>query len=68
MTKAKAKRFALWLEELADVRSAWMAHRILQVEYSTAALRHERDQFTLLAAELRLLSEGKRLPKKKAVR
>lgn len=69
MTKAKAKRYAAVLERMASAHSECLATGLLTLSYSPAALRWERDFYNKLAVELRLLSEGKRLPqKRKAVK
>lgn len=64
MTKAKARRMAVRLEELAADRNAWLATERM-VWLKAQDVRRERDFFLTLAADLRLLSEGKRLPQKR---
>lgn len=70
MTKAKAKRYAAVLSRLALHRDQWLLHHELTpFGVAIPAVRWERDFYNELAADLRLLSEGKRLPqKRKAVR
>lgn len=63
MTKAKAKRFAVRLEIMVASKSESLRNCFGEA-YSLALLRAERDFLAEVAVELRLLSEGKRLPKK----
>lgn len=63
MTKAKAKRMAVRLEKMAEYRTRQL-HKGFSDVMVANDVRSERDFLYELAFELRLLSEGKRLPRK----
>lgn len=64
MTKAKAKQMAVRLELMVTLRSRVLREDPTLISFMPNDVRRDRDFLAELASELRLLSEGKRLPKK----